>query len=249
MTTVPAPTRTVGRDWASLVPDQAPDQVFAPAMVSTLPAAAQRLLLHAIEPGVPLWRSVELEMHGEIRLGRWRRFTARQVLTPGVGFVWAATARFFGLPVSGYDRYTAGVGEMRWRLLGAVPVLTAAGADVTRSAAGRLAAEAIFVPTTFDLASWTDGATPDVARRTWRVGDNEDAVDLHVGFDGTLRAVTMQRWRQTGKAPAQRRPFGVTMLAEGRFAGLAIPVRFAGWWDTPGDGDFFRAEITAATFH
>ena len=249
MTTVPAPARTVGRDWESLVPGRAPDQAFAPAMVSTLPQAAQRLLLHAIEPGVPLWRSVELQMRGEIRLGRWRRFTARQVLTPGVGFVWAATARFFGLAVSGYDRYRAGTGEMRWRLLGVAPVVTATGPDVTRSAAGRLAAEAIFVPTTFDLASWVDSATPDVASRTWRVGDNEDTVDLHIGSDGRLREVTMQRWGQAGKAPAQRRLFGVSMLAERRFRGLAIPVRFTGWWDTPSDGDFFRAEITAASFH
>lgn len=248
MTTIPAPARPVGRDWESLVPDHAPDQVFAPAMVSTLPEAAQRLLLHAIEPGVPLWRSVELRMRGEIQLGGWRRFTARQVLTPGVGFVWAATARFFGLPVSGYDRYSSGTGEMRWRLLGVVPVLSAAGPDVTRSAAGRLAAEAMFVPTTFDLAAWADGPAPEVARRSWRVGDTADAVDLHVAADGTLRAVTMQRW-QAGKAPAQRRPFGVTMDAEHRFCGLAIPVRFTGWWDTPGHGDFFRAEITAATFH
>lgn len=244
MTTVPAPARTVSRDWESLVPDHAPDQTFAPAMVSTLPQAAQRLLLHAIEPSVPLWRSVELQMRGQIRLGRWRRFTARQVLTPGVGFVWAATARFFGLPVSGYDRYSAGTGQMRWQVAGVVPVVTATGLDVTRSAAGRLAAEAMFVPTTFDLGLWADGATPDVARHTWRVGDNEDAVDLHVAADGTLRAVTMQRWRA-----AQRRPFGVTMAAEHRFSGIAIPVRFTGWWDTPGHGDFFRAEVTAATFH
>ena len=105
----------------------------------------------------------------------------------------------------------------------------------------------MFVPTTFDLASWADGPAPEVARRSWRVGDIADAVDLHVAADGTLRAVTMERW-QGGKAPAQRQPFGVTTDAEHRFCGLAIPVRFTGWWDTPGHGDFFRAEITAATF-
>ena len=213
-------------------------------MISTLPPAAQRLL-HAIEPGVPLWRSVELLMRGEIRLGGWRRFTARQVLAPGVGFVWAATARFFGLPVSGYERYNAGTGEMRWRLLSAVPVLTAAGPDVTRSAADRVAAEAMFVPTTFDLASWTDGATPDVARRTWRAGDNEDPVDLHVASDGTLPEVMMQRWGQAGKAPAVR----CHHAGRGALRRPGHSVRFTGWWDTPGDGDFFRAEIAAATFH
>jgi hypothetical protein len=31
-------------------------------------------------------------MHGQIKLGRWRPFTARQVLTPPDGYIWAATA-------------------------------------------------------------------------------------------------------------------------------------------------------------
>jgi hypothetical protein len=46
-------------------------------------------------------------MRAEIRLGR-RRFTARQILAPPAGFVWAATAWMGVLPVSGYDRYTSG---------------------------------------------------------------------------------------------------------------------------------------------
>ena len=31
----------------------------------------------------------------------------------------------------------------------------------------------------------------------------------------------------------------MSRVAEHRFSGLAIPVRFTGWWD-PGDGDFRR---------
>ena len=31
-------------------------------------------------------------MRGQIKLGRWRSFTARQVLTPPDGYIWAATA-------------------------------------------------------------------------------------------------------------------------------------------------------------
>lgn len=54
----------------------------------------------------------------------------------------------------------------------------------------------------------------------------------------------MQRWKEGGRRVA----FGVQMHAERRFAGVSIPVRFTGWWDTPDDGDFFRGEITAATF-
>jgi hypothetical protein len=104
------------------------------------------------------WSSVQLTMRGHIRLGSsWRPFTAQQVLAPS-GFIWAATARVAGLPVTGFDRYSFGTGQMRWRLLGLVPVMTASGPDVTRSAAGRLAGEATcWLPTSFTAASWTAG--------------------------------------------------------------------------------------------
>jgi len=49
----------------------------------------------------------------------------------------------FGLPVVGYDRLSSGTAQMRWRLLGLLPVMTAAGPDITRSAAGRLAGELV----------------------------------------------------------------------------------------------------------
>jgi len=111
-------------------------ETFDPAMISGFPEPAHRWLRHAIAPGTPLWGSVELTMHGRIKLGRWRPFTARQVLSPPGGYTWAATARLAGLPVTGYDRLSSGAGEMRWRLLRLFPVLTAAGPDITRS--GRL---------------------------------------------------------------------------------------------------------------
>jgi hypothetical protein len=129
----------------------------------------------------------------------------------------------------GYDRYGAGTSEMRWRLLGAVPVVTAIGPDVTRGADGRLTAEsAFFVPTALDFAAWADGPKPDVARCTWRAGDDDETVDLQVAPAGALQAVIMQRWKQGAK----RLPFGSKMHAERRFAGGHVPVRFTGWWDT-----------------
>ena len=59
---------------------------FDPAMTAGLPEPARRWLGHAIAPGTPLWSSAELTMHGQIKLGRWRPFTARQVLTPPGGY-------------------------------------------------------------------------------------------------------------------------------------------------------------------
>jgi len=54
-------------------------ETFDPAMISGFPEPAHRWLRHAVAPGTPLWGSVELTMHGRIKLGRWRPFTARQV--------------------------------------------------------------------------------------------------------------------------------------------------------------------------
>ncbi|HEX5297127.1 MAG TPA: DUF6544 family protein [Streptosporangiaceae bacterium] len=61
-------------------------ETFDPAMISGFPEPAHRWLRHAIAPGTPLWASVELTMHGRIKLGRWRPFTARQVLSPPGGY-------------------------------------------------------------------------------------------------------------------------------------------------------------------
>jgi hypothetical protein len=221
-------------------------------MVAELPEPARRWLTHAIAPGTPLWGSVILTMRGQIRLGAWRPFTARQVLSPPHGFVWAATARLFGLPVSGFDRYGSGSGQMDWRLAGVLPVMTASGPDVTRSAAGRLAGEMALVPTAFRGATWTPGSDGDRAVVTWRIDDQEESAEVQVGADGRLVGVVMQRWGNPNGAPFGRYPFGVSMEAEESWSGVTIgSVLRAGWWwgtDRAEEGEFFRAQITGADF-
>ena len=92
-------------------------------MVADLPEPARRWLLHALAPGTLLVSGTGLTMHGTIRLRAWRRFTARQVLRPPDGYIWAATAHVLGMPVTGYDRFSSGTATMRWRLLGVIPVM------------------------------------------------------------------------------------------------------------------------------
>jgi hypothetical protein len=222
-------------------------------MVEDLPEPARRWLRHAVALGTPLGGATELRMHGSIRLGTWRRFTARQVLAPPDGYIWAATARVFGLPVVGYDRLSSGTATMRWRLLGVIPVMTAAGPEIARSAAGRLAAEVVLAPTAFRGATWTAGERPDTVVGLWRIGGDEQRVEVHIGVNGMVRGVLIQRWGRPPGAPYGQYPFGVTVEAERTFGRITIPsmVR-AGWWwgtDRQDDGEFFRAEITAAHHH
>jgi hypothetical protein len=94
-------------------------------------------------PCRPLATSARLGMRGQLRLGRWLPFQAEQVVAPHHGFYWAA--RVAGL-INGFDRYLDGQGELRWKLLGVVPVTQAEGPNVARSAVGRAAGEAMWLP-------------------------------------------------------------------------------------------------------
>jgi hypothetical protein len=249
---VPRAARGVRQEWDRLAAAGSPPEAFDASMVAGLPEPARRWLTHALAPGTPLWPSVVLTMRGEIRLGAWRPFTATQVLRPPHGFIWAATARVAGLPVVGYDRYSSGSGEMHWRLGGLFPVMTARGPDVTRSAAGRLAGETALAPTTFRAASWAPGSDADRTVATWRIDQQVESAEFHVGDDGRLLGLVMQRWGDPVGGTFGRYPFGVAVEAEETFAGVTIgSVLRAGWWwgtDRQQEGEFFRAEITGATF-
>jgi len=117
---------------------------FDPAELDGLPEPVRRHLAMAVAPGTPLATSARLAMRGSIKVGRWLPFRARQVLDPHHGFVWAARAA--GL-ITGTDRYLDGAGVIDWKLAGLVTVAHGEGPDVSRSAAGRAGAEAIWLPT------------------------------------------------------------------------------------------------------
>jgi hypothetical protein len=118
--------------------------VFSGGELEGLPEPVRIHLAQAIAPGTPLATSARLRMRGHIKVGRWLPFRAHQVLSPHRGFIW--TARAAGV-IAGSDRYVDGAGGMDWKLAGLVTVAHAHGADVSRSAAGRAAAEAIWLPT------------------------------------------------------------------------------------------------------
>jgi hypothetical protein len=252
----PRPAGVPEADWAALGASTDGFRVFDPVLVADLPEPVQRWLLHTVAPGAALLTGVDAEWTGHLRLGRsWHLFYARHRATKDLGFVWAARTRTAGLPVTGFDRFTRGEGEMRWRALRRVRVMSAAGEEITRSVAGRHAAELfVFLPTVaLDPSVRWEQVDHLHATAHLVVGGEEQAVTL--GFDpiGRLRQVETDRWGTPPGGELGRHRFGAILSEERRFDGYLVPTEVvAGWhigsdrWD---EGVFLRFRVVRCTFH
>lgn len=227
--------------------------VMSTERVSGLPEAARRYLEHAIAPGTRLAAAVRLRMHGEIKIGSWRPFTAEQVIVRGRTMIWQATARMYGLPIQGSDRLVEDEGAMRWKLLGVIPVVAASGPDVTRSAAGRVEGEAVWLPSALcdDDVIWA--ASSSLVTATFSVCGERVDLTLTVDQDGRLQALRYQRWGNPEGGRFHYADFGGLVEDEGSFAGYTIPTRMRIGWHFGTDrfeseGEFFRVTIDDVTY-
>jgi hypothetical protein len=229
-------------------------RTFEPWQFTHLPEPAQRYLAHAIASGTPLASAVRLRMHGEIKLGRWSPFTAEEVLGPDRGMIWNATTRMLGIPVRGFDRLLDGAGEMRWKLFGLVPFLTAAGRDITRSGAGRMAGESMWLPSFLcgDDVTW---AAPDSshAQAGLTVAGERTELVLAVDGSGRVQSVSFRRWGNPGGGAFRYGEFGGFVEEEATFDGYTLPTRMRLGWHFgterfERDGEFFRVTIDEAWF-
>ncbi|HEX9592703.1 MAG TPA: DUF6544 family protein [bacterium] len=229
-------------------------RAFQPGQVAGLPEAARRYLVHAIAAGAPLAAAVRLRMHGEIRLKEWLPFTAEQVIHRERGMIWQATVRRGGIAIRGYDRLLDGAGVMRWRLFGMFPVVAASGPDVTRSAAGRVAAESVWLPSLLcDGAVAWETRGPSEVRARLPVHGVATEVDLTVDEHGKIATVHLQRWGNPDGRDFRWADFGGVVEEEGSFGPYTIPTRLrVGWHFHEGrfgpDGEFFRVTVDAAMF-
>jgi hypothetical protein len=239
-------------DVARRLVDTPPRESFRPEMLDGLPPPARDWLSHAIAIGTPLWRTARLTMHGTLKVGgRWCPFDATQVHAPSHGMLWKARARMMGLPIVGHDLYADGRGEMRWKLLGLLPVVRGDGPDIARSARGRLAGEAVAMVPTWLVGphvTWTaEGPRTAVAHFT--VDQEPFDIRLELGDGGALRSVSFQRWGSPRPGDAfGLYPFGCEILEEQTLSGLTVPRRMRAGWFFGGprfesEGEFFRATV------
>jgi hypothetical protein len=229
------------------------ESVFEPHQVSGLPEGARRYLEHAIAPGAKLASAVRLRMHGEIKLRGWFPFTAEEVIYWNRGFIRSASVSVHGLPIRGSDRILDGQGAMRWKLLG-IPVLTASGPRMTRSAIGRLQGESVWLSSVLcgNDVVWT---AQNSLHPHGRFAVRGEAAELDICLDnrGRVKTVKLPRWGNPEGGDFHFVDFGILAEEENTFDGYAIPTRIrAGWYFATGrfesEGEFFRAAIDDAKY-
>lgn len=228
---------------------------FRSGQVAALPAAARWYVEHAIAQGTPRVSVVRLQMRGEIRLkATWHPFDADQVIRWDRGFVWRAKVRMKGLPVTGFDRWIDGQGSMNWRILGIVPIVTASGPDVSRSAAERMLIEAVWLPSVLldPGVAWSE-------RDATHVGADVTLREQHTHFElcldeqGRIRSVSMLRWGNPEGHGYEALLFGGMAEEERTFGGFTIPSKLRiGWYFGTDrfepEGEFFRCIIDEAVY-
>jgi hypothetical protein len=213
-----------------------------------LPVPVRRYLAAAIAPGTPLITAARLRMRGHIKVGRWLPFRAREVLAPHRGFVWAG--RVAGL-IAGSDRYDEGAGGMEWKLGGVITLARAEGPDLSRSAAERAGAEAVWVPTALLPRFGVTWSAQDDAQITARYDTDGHPIELRLGIDadGHVRSFVFDRWGDPDRTGTWgRHPCGGEVTGYACFDGVTVPAAGRlGWFfgtDRWRDGEFFRYRIT-----
>jgi hypothetical protein len=153
----------------------------------------------------------------------------------------------------GSDCCIGGAAVMDWRVFGRWSVVHAEGPDVSRSAANRGAAEAVWVPTALLPRFGVEWGTVDSSHLCARLAMGEHRVDLllHVDPDtGRLLRFWLDRWGDPDESGTWRLiPFGGDVTGWSTFDGVSVPSagRVGWWYGTPRftpDGEFFRYRLT-----
>ena len=227
---------------------------FTPELTAGLPDFGQRYLCHAITPGAKLASAVRLKMHGEIKLKSWFPFTAEQVIAWDIGMIWNATVKMYGAPIYGFDRLINHEGEAQWKMLGLIPIVSAKGHDTTRSCAGRILTETVWLPSILCRKEvvWQESGSHTGIAGVIVEGERSE-LTLSGKENGALTSSSIDRWGNLGGDTFRSIPFGGIVEKERYFGGYTIPSELrVGWYfDTPkfeSEGEFFRCTVDHAEF-
>ncbi len=244
------------RVFNALVLPNVAGETFRRRESASLPSPAARYINHSIAKGTALSRMVDLHLVGHVRGGRndeWLSFEARERIRAGFGFLWQARVEGIGrFPLDGADYYLDGEGRSEYFFGGLLPVSRKRGSEVTRSAAGHLLIESIWLPATL---------LPSKGAR-WSAGDDEQAMvsiaghpdksalNIRVAENGALKQVSMMR-HQMGAGHSGLASFGYRVEEECTFGGYTIPGRIVGSWHVGTDDayDYLDLKVETALYY
>jgi hypothetical protein len=223
---------------------------FEAASLAALDEPVRRYLGHAIMDGRIVPRGTRLKMVGRINVGRWLSFEAEQEFL-GHAFVWRARAGVGRLkPLRVVDSYENGTGRTEGTLFGRLRFMHADDENTARAAAGRAAAESIWVPGTLlpgAGVSWRV-ESDDVIVAQFAVPPERPELRLRISDAGAVRSISLMRWGSMGQGDFGYIPFGGDIHAERRYGELVLPREVTvGWWyGTPRYRPFFKATVLEA---
>lgn len=259
--------RQLQRMWDAL--DLPPgDEVFTESMVAGLPELAQRYLLHSIQPGTRLARSVKMKFTSDLYLKPDSSpffLHGKRIIAPYRGFVWRGITHGFiwrnqpSGPVweSGESFYYNGEGLERSQYFDLIPIMITMNnpSDVAKMFLGRFLSELVLIPSAllpqFGVA-W-EAIDDRYVRATVSHDGEQMALTLRIGPEGQMEEARFERWGAKGGERTFRYiPCGIETLEEATFNGYTIPCRHTyTWWyksDTRGPSQSFTYHIQEANF-
>ena len=246
--------RSIKEIWRSLKIKSTGD-IFNADMIADLDEPVQRYFLHAIAPGTKLANHVELKMNGSFRLkpnAAWLDMEALQIISTMPGFIWKANVGKGLTSFSGADYYSKRRGRTKFSFWGLIPLVDAQSRDIDRSAAGRLGAEYIWLPSALlpDRGVDWKAISQDTIQANFSIDREPICLTLTIDRDGRLLEISLPRWgNATVDKSWQYSTFIADTSEEAAFEGYTIPANInAGWLDRNQYWIFFRSTLNRAEF-
>lgn len=242
--------RDINADVERLVNEAKPSGIIVTdAMLSNLPAPAQRYLRHAGVVGQPIPRLVRLTQKGRIRASattNWMTFEADETYsTNSPAFVWHAAFPSPLMPmVQGRDEYVAGEGSIQVRALSLFPIADEHGDEMRAAGLMRYLNEAMWFPAVL-LGSNVTIAAADADSFQVTLTDRGLTARAVLSVDalGRLTNFRAQRFEiNSGEVQTWETPIS----SYGVLNGLQLPTGGSAIWKLPaGDLDYIELTITS----
>jgi hypothetical protein len=239
------------RDVGYHLPGAVPATRVTEADLTLLPDPVQRYLRVAGVVGQPRVHRFRVQMHGRIRngrQGRWMPFAAEQynVVDAPAARLFFLTASMFAIPAQGYHRYVNSSASMRVKAAGLVPVVTAAGTEMTQSETVTLFNDmCLMAPATLihDSIAW-DAVDARTAKARFTNAGHTIHAELSFNDVGELTDfVSDDRYQASADGTTMRpRRWSTPVGGYRPYGAVRLPSRGEGRWHEP-EGEYTYIEL------